>query len=44
MKREFLEENSDTLSKSSDIGRVLLYIGECYFLVTPSLLTYHTKV
>lgn len=26
------------------LERVLLYIGEYYFLVTPSLLTYHTKV
>lgn len=44
MKREFLEENNNTLSKSSDFGRVLLYIGECFFLVTRSLLIYHTKV
>lgn len=28
MKREFLEENYNTLAKSNDFGRVLFYIGE----------------
>ena len=44
MKRKSLKENYNTLAKSKDFGRVLLYIEEYYFLVTPSLLIYHTKV
>ena len=34
MKREFLEENNNTLSKSSDFGRVLFYmLRECCFIL-----------
>ena len=32
MKREFLEENYNTLAKSNDFGRVLFYIGESVVL------------
>ena|GEM_PF-2504014 len=44
MKRKSLKDNYNILPKSCDFGRVLLYIGENYFLVTPFLLIYHTKV